>query len=64
MWCLQLEVLGSLCLAPVPVRPLWLQVHRLLAIACRLQVLRQRPDLKVVIMSATLEADKFQGVST
>ena len=26
-----------------------------------LQVLKQRPDLKLVVMSATLEAEKFQG---
>ena len=25
------------------------------------QVLKQRPDLKLVVMSATLEAEKFQG---
>jgi pre-mRNA-splicing factor ATP-dependent RNA helicase DHX15/PRP43 len=25
------------------------------------EVLRQRPDLKLVVMSATLEAEKFQG---
>lgn len=26
-----------------------------------MQVLKQRPDLKLVVMSATLEAEKFQG---
>lgn len=26
-----------------------------------LQVLKQRKDLKLVVMSATLEAEKFQG---
>ena len=25
------------------------------------QVLKQRPDMKLVVMSATLEAEKFQG---
>lgn len=27
----------------------------------QVQVLKQRPDLKLVVMSATLEAEKFQG---
>ena len=26
-----------------------------------MQVIKQRPDLKLVVMSATLEAEKFQG---
>ena len=32
-----------------------------LSYVCVLQVLKQRPDLKLVVMSATLEAEKFQG---
>ena len=35
-----------------------------LAASRRLQVLKQRPDLKLVVMSATLEAEKFQGYFT
>lgn len=33
----------------------------LMGIYAPLQVLKQRSDLKLVVMSATLEAEKFQG---
>lgn len=36
-------------------------VLSVIVVGCSVQVLKNRPDLKLVVMSATLEAEKFQG---